>query len=169
MIEQQEGKFKRRIVFKPGFCWLRANPHRNYGVSSVRMWFILIGEKGAVQWCIGTDWFPEAARTHLSKFPAEDMDDLRKPRGWDLGYHAKAPQYEGQSPQDKCDCFDGPCYYDGSSLAADNLIEGFLNGGDEWVWNRLEAYYASRFEGAEYPNFLPIIVPHPDDRPASPQ
>jgi hypothetical protein len=50
------------------------------------------------------------------------------------------------------------------ALALNGFLLRFLNGGDEWVWNRLEAYYECRFEGAEYPNFDPIIEPHPDDR-----
>lgn len=163
MIEQTVGDFKRQIVFKPGFDWRHANSSRDYGIGAVRMWFILIGEHGAVQWQIGTDWFTESARNHLSKF---SKPNKLQPDGWDLGYHSKTPRYEGHDNME-CDCLpEKRCYYDGSSLLADNLVEGFLNGGDEWVWNRLEAYYAHIFGDKEYPNFDPIVVPHPDERKA---
>lgn len=165
MIEQQVGQFKRMVHIKPGFNWIRAEPSRNFGIGDVRMWFVLIGEKGAVQWQIGTDWYPESARQHLARFPSWPLSGEHQPKGWDLGYHARERQYEEQ-PSRSCDILpEGKCYYDGSGLAADDLIEGFLNGGDDWLWNRLEAYYAHVFEGAEYPNFHPIIMPHPDERP----
>lgn len=164
MISQKVGDFERQILFKPGFDWRRrGDAKRDYGISSMRMWFILIGERGAVQWQIGTEWFPDSARQHLSHFHNEPK---HQPTGWDLGYHSKTPHYEGQEAGD-CDCLpEGKCYYDGSGLNADLLIEGFLNGGDDWVWNRLEAYYENVFHDKEFPNFDPIIIPHPDDRPA---
>lgn len=173
MIEQTIGEFKRILRFKPGHCWVRETPSRDFGNGSVSMWFILVGPKGAVQWHIGTDWMPEAARNDVARRVAihglsrRPEQDYQKPHGWDLGYHSPTPMYEGHEPtHHKCDLLDGPCYYDGSGLAADDLIEGFLNGGDEWVWNRLEAYYRHHFHDAAYPDFTPIIEPHPDDRPA---
>ena len=172
MIEQKVGEFTRKILFKPGFCWARDEPARNYGNGSVRMWFVLIGQKGAVQWQIGTDWMPKAAREDVAMRSAihrlclKTPEEYQKPTGWDLGYHSPAPKYEGQEPMhDNCEFTGGKCYYDGSTMNADLLIEGFLNGGDDWVWNRLEAYYRHTFEDAPWPNFDPIIEPHPDDRP----
>ena len=163
MIEQQVGAFKRAIMFKPGFDWRADEPNRNFGIGSTRIWFVLSGEKGAVQWQIGTDWYPESARIHLRNFPP--TTDPNKPQGWDLGYHSRRPMYEEHSTME-CDVLpEGRCYNDGSGLNADLPIEGFLNGGDDWVWNRLEAYYAHVFEGESFPNFAPIIMPHPDDRP----
>lgn len=169
MIEQNTGDFVRRIEFQPGYCWIKPEPHRNFGNASVRMRFVLIGAKGAVQWMIGTEWMPEAARNDVARRRAAHRltrrdDEGQKPVGYDLGYHAREPQYEGQRPHGECEYLGCACYYDGSGLAADELVEGFLNGGDDWVWNRLEAYYQCRFEGADYPSFAPIIMPHPDDR-----
>jgi hypothetical protein len=161
MITQKIGDFERQIAFKPGFDWRTEDSNRNFGISAMRLWFILIGDQGAVQWQIGTDWFPESARRHLSNFSQEPKF---KPDGWDLGYHSKVPMYDGQSTH-ACDTLsDGKCYYDGSGCNADLLIEGFLNGGDEWIWNRLEAYYHYTFNGKDWPSFDPIIMPHPDKR-----
>jgi hypothetical protein len=164
MMEQQVGNFKRTIMFKPGFDWRAEESSRNYGIGSTRIWFVLTGEKGAVQWQIGTDWYPESARRHLMNFSTKPAPN--KPQGWDLGYHSRTPMYEDHSAME-CDTLpEGKCYYDGSCLSADLLVEGFLNGGDDWVWNRLEAYYAHVFGNADFPNFDPIIIPHPDERPA---
>jgi hypothetical protein len=169
MIEQKIGDFTRRLVFKPGFCWVRDNPHRNFGNGSVQMSFFLVGPKGAVHWVLGTKWMPEAARKDVAMRRAIhgiQIDDERsqKPNGYDLGYHSPTPRYEDQNDRE-CDLLPGGrCYCGGSALAADELVEGFLNGGDEWVWNRLEAYYRHMFEGDDYPSFLPIIEPHPDDK-----
>lgn len=165
MIREKVGDFERLIMFKPGFDWRTDDNHRNYGIGSIRLWFALIGEKGAVQWQIGTDWFPESARHHLAHF-SHAREAKHKPEGWDLGYHSKAPKFESHQARE-CDMLpEGECYYDGSGLNADLLIEGFLNGGDDWVWNRLEAYYEHVFGDKEFPNFDPIIIPHPDDRAA---
>lgn len=169
MIEQTVGEFRRRIVFKPGFHWSHENPSRDFGNGSVQMSFFLVGSKGAVHWVFGTDWMPEAARKDVARRMAihglrHDNERSQKPTGYDLGYHSPTPQYEDQADRE-CDLLPGGrCYCDGSALASDELVEGFLNGGDDWVWNRLEAYYRCRFEGADYPSFAPIIMPHPDDR-----
>ena len=50
-------------------------------------------------------------------------------------------------------------------LNADEVIEGFLAGGTDWLWPKLEEYYACIFEGAPFPDFTPHYLPHPDDRP----
>lgn len=173
MIEQKVGEFTRKLFFKPGFHWPHKNPARDYGNGSVQLRFVLVGPKGAVQWLIGTEWMPEAARNDVDRRRAIHglpPRDGSKPNGYDLGYHSPVPRYEDQSPMDgDCDVISGKCFYDGSGLNADLLVEGFLNGGDDWVWNRLEAFYRSTFEDAPWPDFTPMIEPHPDDRPKAAQ
>ncbi len=141
--------FERKMLFKPSFNRIDPDPKKNYGIASMRIWFILTGEKGAVQWQFDTGWYCKSARQHALAFPAI-YNDGKVLRGWDLGYHAHEPQYEGQSSLD-CDILGGKCYYDGSSLNAQLLEEGFLTEGDEWVWRKLEEYYACQFEDAEWP------------------
>jgi hypothetical protein len=87
------------------------------------------------------------------------------PMALDLGYHAYFPQYDGQTICHRhCEFLDGkPCYYDGTSLGAAELVEGFLNGGDEWLWSRLEAIYHSKFNNGAYPDLTPLIRPHPHE------
>jgi len=90
-----------------------------------------------------------------------------KPSGWDLGYHAYEAQYEGQDPHSDCHLLGCECFYDGSGLQADEMIEGFLAGGTEWLWPKLAEVYRARFDGAEWPDFSPSYKPHPDDAKAT--
>ena len=46
---------------------------------------------------------------------------------------------------DCCEVIGGPCYYDGSSLNAERLIQPFLEGGSDAVWRELEEYYHETF------------------------
>lgn len=145
-----------RIEISPGYCLLHEDPKKDFGVGACRVWFYAIGPKGAVQFQIGTDWYPEAARRHLGQFPPSER---RQPVGWDIGYHAHIPQYEGQTPRSgKCELLGGQCYYDGSGLQADNWVEGFICGGTAWLWPKLDEYYQFTFEGGEYPDLTPLLA-----------
>lgn len=109
-------------------------------------------------------WASGPVREHLSQFSPNPYEDPRIPKGWDLGYHSPKPMYKGQEPMSgKCHVLNGKCYYDGSGLNADLLLEGFLAGGTEWLWPKLEEYYRHVFEGAEWPDFTAHHKPHPDD------
>ena len=159
-----ETEFERTVNVSPSYNWIRAEPSKNYGVTTCGMWFMLKGQKGAVQFHIGTVWASLPVRQHLSQFK-NDYDDPRVPSGYDLGYHSKEPMYEGHSAmKSDCELTGGECYYDGSGLAANRVVEGFLAGGTDWLWKKLEQYYNHRFYDAEYPDFTPEYLPHPDDR-----
>lgn len=138
--------FTREVSFRPAFDRRDAEPSKNYGIGSVRITFVLKGELGAVQWMIGTDWDVPSARATRSYYP-----DQGKVTGWDLGYHSPRPLYDGQSPMGECDVLEGQCFYDGSSLNADLLVENFIAQGDAYVWAALEAYYRFTFADAQWP------------------
>jgi hypothetical protein len=162
----QRDQFERSVKVSPSRNWIRPEPARNYGVSNCRVFFNVKGPKGAVTFQIGTMWGCEPVRRHLRQFSrsntAYDQPDV--PVAWDLGYHSYTPHYEGQSVTDgDCDVLGGPCYYDGSTLNAEKVVEGFLAGGTDWLWPKLEEYYRCVFEGGEYPDFTPQYLPHPDD------
>jgi hypothetical protein len=163
MSEQLE----HRVEVSAGHCLLHDDPHKNFGVSACRVWFYSIGPKGAVHLQIGTDWYPEAARNHLSKFPPHTIWERRQPEGWDIGYHSKTPHYDGQTSMGECEIIGCECYYDGSSLQADDWIEGFVNGGTKWLWPRLDEYYRYTFEGAEHPDLTPILKKNPRETEAA--
>jgi len=151
--------FEHKIEITPGYCWIHEDSSKNYGIGSCRIFFYCLGEKGAVQFVLRTDWFPEAARQHIAKFPPSLEP---QPCVWDLGYHSHAPHYEEQFPTyENCPILNGPCYYGGSPLEAEHWLEGFLNGGTEWLWPKLEEYYLSIFENGPYPDVKPVIRPNP--------
>ena len=99
--------------------------------GSFWIWFVLKGPKGAVQFVMDSGWWNQS-----------------KPRGTDIGYHSPTPRYDGQTAmQQHCEHTGGICYYDGSSLRADEeWMPQFLKGGTAWLWPRLEAEYRAVFE-----------------------
>lgn len=163
--EPAGSSFRHEVVVTPSFYLVRDEPSKNYGVGNCRIVFYAIGEKGAVQFMLGTDWAIEKVRAHLSNFPRHRRDDVQ-PQAWDIGYHSRVPMYDGQSPMERrCDVLGATCYYDGSSLQAEDWVEGFCAGGTEWLWPRLEQYYRFTFEDGTHPDLTPEYRQHPDDRP----
>ena len=119
-----------------------------HGISGMNVRFMVIGEKGVVQFVMSLP----------SMVPSEDAGEPMPfkngptPYGTDLGYHAYEPQFEGQTPQDSCKFLDGkPCYYDGSSLNADAPLKTLINAGEDALWEFLEKYYNCLFCDGEYP------------------
>lgn len=148
----QQPTLTHRVAFRPAYDKRDPNPSKSYGIHGMEITFYVIGPEGAIQWNIYTNWHVASARKHLEGFPRSTYDDPWRPSGYDLGYHSKRPLYDGQEPRDNCHLVDGGvCYYDGSGLNAELPIEGFLNGGEDWLWPKLEAYYAHTFLDAPWP------------------
>ena len=124
----------RTIRFYPGYDKRHPDPMKNYGIGSAEFGFYLTGAKGTIQFTVCTGW-------HLPGI----VDSKVLPV--DLGYHARKPQYDGQEPIDaKCQWTGGnPCYYDGSSLAAEDVFNTLVREGDEAVWAILEKRYHDQF------------------------
>ena len=120
---------------------------KNYGIHGLDIWFILKGERGAVQFAVTFPVFLPHVAAEL-KWKDKPYLDGQKIRGFDVGYHAKAPQYEGQIAMDNCDICN-PCYYDGSSLASDRWVEEIFSirgeAPEKRLWEKLEQEYISRF------------------------
>lgn len=110
-----------------------------HGIGSAMLRMILKGEEGAVQFVMMTGWYLESINLGLGS--------MRDPMGFDLGYHSPKPMYEDQKiVRDDCPYLDGkPCYYDGSSLRAEEVTKTLIEEGHEAVWNRLEKEYDRRF------------------------
>lgn len=106
-------KFVREIKFIPHY-------------ESVDCKFFLKGEKGIIQFCIRTGW---------------NINDKSEPAyGYDVGYHSPVALYSDQKPMEKCSHYE-TCYYDGSSMYAENVFHMLLNYGEEAVWKELESAY----------------------------
>ena len=105
------------------------------GNDAMRIRFVLKGGKGAVQFLMCSGWYPQVFNIHA------------RPYALDLGYHSPRPRYIGQKPiAESCEYLDGKrCYYDGSSLAADRILERLLKEGSDAVWEELEEYYKEIF------------------------
>ena len=132
-------KLEREIVFAPAYDKRSPIPSQNYGIGSVDMRWYVKGPKGIIQFCLSTGWLlPEVAR--------EPGRTAIKPLAYDLGYHSPKPLYKGQELlEENCEMLGGPCYYDGSSLMADEAFAILAREGGESLWRYLEGQYEARF------------------------
>lgn len=115
----------------------------------VRM--ILKGPGGATQFVVSAGWFLDETLTWWDRTGGAERKDRFQPSAWNVGYHAKAPQYEGQTVITDCPYTGGPCYYDSSGLRAEDWFRELLRGGSDRIWTLLEAEYCWRFEGGPEP------------------
>lgn len=155
------GKFIRELVIHPGYDKRNPDPKKNYGIHGCTVRFLLHNPRRSrsVQFVAYTDWMPKNVQDeHMGK----DVDPRTtaypdvcqvvtgtQPMGADLGYHSNRPMYRGQERM-KCDLGKrGWCYYDGSSLAADEVRDTLLAEGSEGVWSMLEKYYIATFGGVK--------------------
>ena len=134
-------KFERIVHFEPAFDKRSSDAQRNYGIGAVTIWFVLKGPKGAITFGIETDWYLPRVRKELGV--RNYFDDQLQPRGYDIGYHSLRPTYKGQLPFGKCKWLnDRTCYYDGSSLRADEWVRSILlPRGSDGVWEALQEEY----------------------------
>lgn len=101
---------------------------------SNKIYYILIGKKGAVQFAFGT----------LDTSGVLFRLEKRRYYPIDVGYHSKKPRYKGQARQ-RCQHI-GHCYYDGNTHTASEWINELLwpvpvEDAHERIWKRLEQYY----------------------------
>lgn len=134
---------KREIRLRPAYD--RRNS--GYGMHGVDLCFFLIGDEGVIQFVVATNWMIPHVQKQIdnggvdSEFPFS----LHSPMGADLGYHAKVQQFDGQTHRPNCDFIEGDCYYDGSSLQAEAVLDILREEGSDGVWARMEKEYSDRF------------------------
>jgi len=140
---------ERRIEFGAAYDKRDADPKKNYGIHGVTISFYLIGDEGAVQFVVYSNWqLPHVQ----AEFDAKGVDGMRdpcwryKPMAADLGYHSPKPTYEGQTPMSgECHLLGGECFYDGSTLNAEPVFDRLLKEGSDGVWDELESFYKDIF------------------------
>lgn len=129
---------KREILWEPGFDHRNDPQKKQYGCHGLQIRWLVHGDKGSVQFLLYTGWLPTwdmGDHSQLFVMPA------------DLGYHADEPQYEDQTTMECAHRPSGKCYYDGSSLNAEKPFKILLTEGEEALWQFLEEYYRTIFEG----------------------
>lgn len=128
--------FEKIIKITPAFDGRNSDPKKNYGVHGMDIRFVLKGSNGATQFVVFTPMYLSHVHDELFR-KGHDF----KPVGADIGYHSKHPQYAEHEAMDCPYTDEGKCYYDGSSLAADEFMPEFLSGGSDAVWKMLEDRY----------------------------
>lgn len=137
-------KFERLVQMSGAYDKRNPDPKKNYGIHGMDLRFVLKGDKGATQFVVYTSMHLPHVAEEMWRRGGEY--NPFKPMGADIGYHAKVPQYSDQPiAQHECEYVGGPCYYDGTSLGADEFMPEFLEGGSEAVWNMLERRYNETF------------------------
>lgn len=140
------------IEINPAYDKRNPKPSKNYGVHGVDIRFILIGDKGATQFVLYTNWYlPHVTQEFLNK-PILSKQDIKLfflPMPADLGYHSKVPFYDDHLHTEDCPYTGGDCYYDGSTMAADRIYNVLLEEGADGVWKELEKHYKEIFETDE--------------------
>lgn len=135
--------FERLVEFTPAFDGRDPDPSKNYGVHGVEMRMVLKGARGAMQFVVFTNWHLPAVEQDFGEKAL--YSKLYLPMGADVGYHSPSPLYAGQGQMAECPYLGGPCYYDGSGLAAEEMLEVLIAEGGEAVWKRLEDRYREVF------------------------
>lgn len=147
----------------------RAEPKENYGIDSMKLYFAVKGPKGGVSALLAAAWYlpqNQAASyaMYTKGYPFNPLKELMQPRWWDISQHSKEPMYDEQTAQVKCELTDGLCYCDGTSLwGEEEWLLGFLHGGSDWLFERLEDYYRSIFDGGPAVDLTPIPRKHPKE------
>jgi len=154
-IRNKDSWLERRIEFNVGYDH-REFPEEcgggGHGQSGMDMRWVLSGPLGAVQWVVHmVNWVPGNVRSIKGveeRLPVSLVPCMQHGLGdlyaTDLGYHSPIELYEGQyhTEPGKCEYLPGQdCYYDGSGLNAEPLLEAFLNHGPMAVWAALARYY----------------------------
>jgi len=139
--------FVREVKFYPAFDKRHEDPSKNYGIHNMEIAFYLRGPEGTIQFKFNSGWHLPHVKDELSAKGEDVGRYLMSPNGVDLGFHALEPRdYQSEPSQESCPLLDGkPCYYDGSTLNAEPVLNTLIEKGDEAVWEELEEYYYNLF------------------------
>lgn len=142
-VREQFGMYVRETRFEPGFG---LTP--NYGQTALKIRHLLHGQKGTTQFLWSTGLVPEK-QPRGDRFGKYEEWKHSAPTGFDRGYHADEPNWDGHEEwgaMDKCDVRPGgKCFYDGSGIGGDEVLTLFFEKGEEAMWQELERYYVLLF------------------------
>jgi hypothetical protein len=97
-------KLERITMFRPAYDKRHSDPKKNYGIGAVHCFMLVKGKKGAAHFSFATGMLlPSTVRDYIRdgrakyEFIGENHEHyLNKPMGFDVGYHAKKKQWDGQ-------------------------------------------------------------------------
>jgi hypothetical protein len=134
---------ERIIKTSPPFDKRNPDPAKDYGIGSMKIRYIVKGDKGAISFTLNTGGYMENV--------AKEKPDLQGyVQGWDVSYHGKNPVNDSDLSSVKCDILDGgECYNDGSALHGEEVGKIFVLHGEDKLWEYLEKYYKEIFGSEE--------------------
>jgi len=148
-------EFERIVEMSAAYDKRNEDPSKNYGIHGVDFRMVLKGPKGAVQFVIYTNWHlphVQEEMDHKVLLDPSTVDISHHPMPADVGYHSPKPMWESEDwphkpATESCPYLDGkPCYYDGSTLYAEDVYKILLKKGSKGVWEELENCYREQFE-----------------------
>ena len=129
----------------------------NYGIHGVDLTFTVSGPRGTVALTIFTNWYIDPDILVRPYFANFSWHHAKEPDDSTLYYHIKDCHHTG-----------GDCWSTSSGLYAREFQPGFIHGGTDWLWPKLEQEYYHTFypEGHKNhqprPDLTPVPRPHPD-------
>jgi hypothetical protein len=139
--------FEKSVEITPAFDRRNDDTHKNYGIHGVDMKFLLKGPKGVIQFALSTNWHLPNVNKELQAGCSCRMHCFMEPMATDIGYHSYVPIHEDQHPiSQSCPYLEGkPCYYDGSSLQAQEIFDIMVSQGGDAMWAEMESRYKDLF------------------------
>jgi len=147
-------ELKKEIVFNPAYDRRNPDPTKNFGIGSVLCSMILSGNEGAVVFNFSTGMLlPSTIKEYIEtgkacyKINSDGMVYfLNIPCALDIACHSKKPLDDDHSILNKtCDYIGQPCYYESSSIEADEYLQILIEKGSEPIWDLLTSYYNETF------------------------
>ena len=144
------GYYERIVKVTGAYDKRSSDPDKNYGYGGCQVIFVVKTPRGAVSFTLGTNWYLPHMQREFEYDPPPKSYYRTEPRGYDLGYHSFngfAPDREWGTKMDDCWLADNheACYYDGSTLNAENIVPEFLRKGTDFLWPYLEDYHRGVF------------------------
>ena len=154
-----------KIVFLPAWDKTDPDPSKDYGISDVEILFLVVGDKGIVEFQLGTNWhLPHVVDRRLNAMKGDVLNGK---------HNFLLKKWITPFPLDVC-CFSlerlseddlyfenlphrfpepTSCYYsykvfeyEYDDVATDYAYKNFIEKGIDWLWEYLEKYYREVFE-----------------------
>jgi len=154
---------KREIKFFPAYDRTHPDPKKNYGVNCLELRFLVLGERGIVEFQLLTNWYNEQVENR--RFARIKIDIISGKEDY-LVRHFNAPYpadvcYYSLTRMSEDDAFfdsgvsyvfdNSPCFYgykytdDDGLVAKDRAFRLLVDFGEDALWKYLESYYKEVF------------------------